>query len=115
VIIIVQNDTHIPMKMLQNLKRAPHFKYSFVFPKSIEPISRQFRIPDGMLDVPVSQVMLDRSGIVAAIGQLEATAVTEHVRMNRKAMLDYLACLCCIGACSTSRVTIPVLTLPRET
>ena len=55
-----------------------------VLPKSIEPIRRQFRIADGMLNIPVSHVMLDGPSVVSVIGQLEATPMTKHVRMDRE-------------------------------
>ena len=57
------------------------FVYS-VLPEPIKPISRHFRIPDGMLDVSVSHIVLDRTGIMAIVGQLKTASVTEHVLVS---------------------------------
>ena len=37
-------------------------------------------------------IMLDRPGVMAVIGQLEATPMTEHVRMDRKGDAGLLPC-----------------------
>ena len=63
-----------------------------VLPKSIEAIGCQFRIPDGMLNIPVSHVMLDSPGVVPVVGQLETAPMTEHVRMDRECDACLLPC-----------------------
>lgn len=37
-----------------------------------------------MLDLPVRQIVLNRSGVVPVIGQLEAATVAQHVGMDWK-------------------------------
>lgn len=44
-----------------------------------------------MADVLVPEVVLDRSGVVAIIGELVAAGVSEHVRMDRESQLSFLA------------------------
>ena len=77
-----------------NRSSIPSSSLYSILPEPIEPISRQFRIPDGMLDIPVSHVMLDRPGVMAIVGQLEAAPVTEHVRMDREGDSGLLPCPC---------------------
>ncbi len=55
---------------------------ALVVPESVEPIRRQLGVPNRVLDVFVSQVVLDGSGIVAIIGELETTRVSQHMRMH---------------------------------
>lgn len=52
-----------------------------IFPETFEPILRQRSVPRGVLDVSVSQVRLQRTGIVAVICELVTASVPKHVRM----------------------------------
>ena len=63
---------------------APGFFLQLVLPESVEPVWCKLGVPDRVLDVLVSQVMLDRPGVVAVVGELETTGVAEHVGMHRK-------------------------------
>jgi len=51
-------------------------------PKVLEPIRRQFGVTYRMLDIPVPEVGLQCSGIVALVGQGEAAGMSEHVRVS---------------------------------
>jgi len=51
-----------------------------VSPKTLEPSRCQFGVARRMLDRLVTQIALDRAGIVALIGQLIAAGVTQLVR-----------------------------------
>src|SRR5262249_23708278 len=53
-----------------------------VVPETFEAIRRQLRIAHGAVDRPMAEIMLDRSRILTVIGQLETTAMPEHVRRN---------------------------------
>ena len=45
---------------------------------------RHLRIADGVRDVPVPEVVLDRPGVVAVVGELVAGRVPKHVRIDRE-------------------------------
>ena len=55
--------------------------YSYVnLPKTrLKSLGRKFRVPDGVLDSAVAQVMLNRAGIYAFVGQVKPTGMTKHV------------------------------------
>jgi len=67
-------------------KFAGHLALS-VLPESIEPIGRKLGVEDGVLDIPVAQIKLDRSGVLAVVGQLVSGRVPKHVRVDRHAQL----------------------------
>ena len=52
---------------------------SSVLPERLEAIRRQFCIPDRMLNVPMTKVLLKRPRVVAVIGELEPAGMPEHV------------------------------------
>ena len=54
-----------------------------VLPERIEPVRTQLGIPDGVLNVLMPQIVLDRPSVVPIVGELEACAVPEHVRVDR--------------------------------
>jgi hypothetical protein len=62
-----------------------------VFPECFEAARGQLRIADGVGDIPVTQVLLDRPRIVSLVGQLEPAGVAEHVGMNREGEAGGLA------------------------
>src|SRR5260370_32787921 len=64
---------------------------SSVLPKISEPIRRKLGVPDGMLNLLVSEVMLQGAGIDALIRKLEPTSVAQHVGMNCKGDFRFLA------------------------
>src|SRR6516165_38117 len=53
-------------------------------PKVPEPVGRHFGVSDRVLDVLVPEVVLQGPGVMAIIGQLEATGVAQHVRVDRE-------------------------------
>jgi len=50
--------------------------------KVLEPIDGQLGIADGVLDVLMTEIMLERASIVAIVGELVAAGVPEHVRVD---------------------------------
>jgi hypothetical protein len=56
-------------------------------PERFEPLRGHLRVPHGMLDVPVPEVVLEGARVLAVVGQLEAAGVPEHVRIHREADL----------------------------
>src|SRR5262249_40752191 len=53
-----------------------------ILPEPIEAVRAQLGISHRVRDVAVAEVVLQRAGIDAVIGELEAAGVSEHVRMN---------------------------------
>ena len=62
------------------------FGVGLIAPEILEPICRQFGVAGGMLNVAVSQIMLDRPRVLPVVGQLVAGGVAQHVRMDRDSM-----------------------------
>jgi hypothetical protein len=56
----------------------------------LEPIRRQRHVDRRGLDVAVTQVTLQRPGVLALIRELEAAGVPQHVRMHRERQLGKL-------------------------
>jgi hypothetical protein len=59
-------------------------------PEIFKPSRRQFRVSHRMLDVLVSEVILQRAGIVTGVRQRVATGMTEHVRVYLKGQAGFL-------------------------
>src|SRR5215471_17702079 len=53
-------------------------------PKVLEPIGCHVGVPDGVLNVLVSEVMLQGPRVVAVVGELEPTGMAKHVRVDRE-------------------------------
>jgi hypothetical protein len=53
-----------------------------VLPEILKPLRTQFRIAHGVRDVLVPKVLLDRAGVLTFAGELEATGMPQHVRMD---------------------------------
>ena len=51
-------------------------------PEIFEPIGCQLRVSNGVLNIPVSKVVLQRASIVAIIGEFVAASMAQHVRMD---------------------------------
>src|SRR5262249_41059475 len=64
---------------------------SSIPPKVLEPVGRQFGVPDRVLDVLVSKVVLQGPRVVAIICELEPTGVAKHVRVDGEWHLGGLA------------------------
>src|SRR5262245_4945084 len=60
-------------------------------PKVLEPVRRQFGIPDRVLNVLVPEVVLQGPGVMAIVGELEPSGVAKHVRVDREWHLGGLA------------------------
>jgi hypothetical protein len=55
-----------------------------ISPEILEAASRQFGVSDGVLDVSMAEIKLDRACILTGIRQMEPGPVAKHVRMHRK-------------------------------
>ena len=53
-----------------------------ILPEPIEAVGAQFGITHRVHNIAVAHEMLQRSGIDAVIGELEAAGMAQHVRMN---------------------------------
>jgi hypothetical protein len=53
-------------------------------PEIPKPIGRQLRVAHRVLNVAVPEPSLQRPGIVSLVGKLVATAMAQHVRMDRE-------------------------------
>lgn len=72
---------------MRSLKRAVPFHrrdLRSILPEVLEPLWAQFSVSNRVLDVLVPEVQLNRPGIVASVGEIEAGGVTQHVRVNWK-------------------------------
>src|SRR5262249_13533178 len=63
---------------------------TLILPKGLEPVGSQFRIPHSVLDVSVTEIVLNRSGIVPFVRELEAAGVAQHVRVNGEAEMGLI-------------------------
>ena len=52
--------------------------------ESPEAVGCQFGVPGGVLDVAMAQKMLDRARILAVVGELIASRMAQHVRVDRE-------------------------------
>ena len=59
-------------------------------PKVLEASRAQFRVPNGVLDVPVPEVGLQAARIMPLVGQGEPAGMPEHVRMSWEAQAGNL-------------------------
>src|SRR5258708_19515355 len=53
-------------------------------PEAPEPTRHQRGVPDGVLDVPVSEVVLNQPRVRPSVGEVEARRVSQHVRVDRE-------------------------------
>src|SRR5262249_27841451 len=60
-------------------------------PKVLEPVGCHVGVPDGVLNVLVPEVVLERSRVVAIVGELEPTGMAKHVGVDREWHLGSLA------------------------
>ena len=61
------------------ITRAREENGESIAPKAFETIRGQRRIPRCVLDIPMTQVRLERPGIDAVIGELETGRMSQHV------------------------------------
>ena len=73
-----------------------------ICPESFEAFCRKLSISYRVLDIPVPHVMLNCTGIKALIGQVKATGMSEHVRVNTESEAGYYAGARCYFSDSTS-------------
>ena len=64
---------------------------AYVPPKVLEPVGRYVGVPDRVLDVLVPEVVLQRTCVVAVVGELEPTGMAQHVWVDRERHLGSLA------------------------
>ena len=55
-----------------------------VLPKVIETVRGQLRVAHGVLNVLMSEIVLNGAGIMPVINKLVTTTMAQHVRMNRE-------------------------------
>src|SRR5947208_3427425 len=51
-------------------------------PEILEPVRRKLAVPDRVLNVLVTEIVLQGSGIVPVVCELESAAMPQHVRVN---------------------------------
>ena len=61
-------------------------------PKILEPRRRQLSVADGVLDVAVAKISLQRPRIVPLVGERVAACVPEHVRVCLEGKLRFDPC-----------------------
>ncbi len=71
-----------PLLRLPVLEEAALLSRGWSLPKVAEPVRCQLGITDGMLDIFMTEIMLQGAGIVSIVGKLIAACVTQHVRMD---------------------------------
>jgi hypothetical protein len=57
---------------------------TLIFQKLTKSLGRKFRVPDGVLDIAVPEIMLDGASILAVVGELKPTGMPHHMRVHRK-------------------------------
>src|SRR5260221_7754143 len=62
-----------------------------IAPKIAESVGRKLGISHRVLNVLVAEIVLQGSGVVAIVGELEAARMPQHVRMQREWHLGGLA------------------------
>jgi len=55
-----------------------------IFPKALEPIRAELRVAHRVRDIPMPEVLLNRSRVLALTRELEPARVPQHVRMDRE-------------------------------
>jgi hypothetical protein len=63
--------------------------FTVIPPKVFEPYRRQFRISNRVADIPMPEVILNGSRIVAITGELVSRTMSQHVRMSLKGQLRW--------------------------
>lgn len=64
---------------------------SLDIPKTFKPTRANLGVRHGILDILVSKIILDASGILAIIGQLKPARMSQYVLVNREAQLFFLS------------------------
>jgi len=64
--------------------RKSAFGADFLPPELFEPCRVGGGVPDGVLNVPVSEIVLNEPRVRALIGKGEAASVAQHVRMGEQ-------------------------------
>ena len=63
---------------------AARSRRELVPPKVVEPVGRHFGVPDRVLNVLVTEVVLQGPRVVAIVGELEPAVMANHVRVDRE-------------------------------
>src|SRR5512135_2282273 len=56
--------------------------WRLIVPELLEPIAAELGVADGVLDILVPEVVLNRPGVLAVVGQLETGGMPQHVGMD---------------------------------
>src|SRR5262249_61799157 len=78
---------HVIARLVTSLQASSEFSPappSSVPPKVLEPVWRHVGVPDRVLDVLVSEVVLQGPRVVAIVGELEPAGMAKHVRVDRE-------------------------------
>jgi hypothetical protein len=81
---------------------------TLVAPETFESVCRQLRITHGVLNVPMTEVVLDRPCVVALVGKLEAAGVAQH------GWVDWEAELRVVASASDDLLTEEAVIAPRR-
>src|SRR6516162_2828288 len=63
---------------------AARSRREVVPPKVVEPVGRHFGVPDRVLNVLVTEVVLQGPRVVAIVGELEPAVMAKHVGVDRE-------------------------------
>src|SRR5258708_31583021 len=58
-------------------------------PEAVETVRRQFAVPHRVIDVAVTEIVLERAGVDAIVGQFVTCAVPKHVRVSFEAEVRF--------------------------
>ena len=67
------------------------FLFFFLPPQLFKPRRIGRRVNDGVLNVPVPQIVLDQAGVGPLVGQGKPAGMAEHVRVRRHGQSGFLA------------------------
>ena len=62
-----------------NLSQRPG---ELIFPKPVKRFPRQLRVPNSVLNLLVTEIVLSGVGITTVIGEFESAGMPKHVRMH---------------------------------
>jgi len=82
-LIHVARDTRVSVPGKRILEAGSRIE-QLILPEILESIRRELRVPHRVHDVSMSEVVLNRPGVVTVVGEFVAARMAEHVRMHRK-------------------------------
>ncbi len=66
--------------------------FTSVLPQPLKPVRRKLRVSYGMLDLPMSKIVLDGARVGAFVGEIVAGRVAQHMRVDRELEACNLTC-----------------------